>query len=128
MATLELTLHPPPPFTMAMAPQRLQPVQERASTTPKSCRARHCSVFSFRHIIHQTNFMLSIKFIYFRYKANHSHFGVELYSYHTESGRCCTHSAACRNPDSVRLWLEGPGCLLQERVDVRPPTRALLFV
>ena len=30
-----------------------------------------------------------------------------------------TRSAACRNPDSVRLWLEGPGCLLQERVDVQ---------
>ena len=30
-----------------------------------------------------------------------------------------TRSTACRNPDSVRLWLEGPGCLLQERVDVQ---------
>ena len=48
-----------------------------------------------------------------------SHVGVELYPYHAESGRCGTRSAACRNPDSVRLWLKGPGCLLQERVDVQ---------
>ena len=30
-----------------------------------------------------------------------------------------TRSAACRNPHSVRLWLEGPGCLLQERVGIQ---------
>ena len=30
-----------------------------------------------------------------------------------------TPSAACRNPDSVRLWLGGRSCLLQERVDVQ---------
>ena len=30
-----------------------------------------------------------------------------------------TRSTACRNPDSVRLWLDGPSCLLQKRVDVQ---------
>ena len=33
-----------PPFTLATAHPRLQPAQGRASTTPTSCRARHCNV------------------------------------------------------------------------------------
>ena len=33
-----------PPFTLATALHRLQPAQGRASTTPMSCRARHCNV------------------------------------------------------------------------------------
>ena len=45
VATLELTLHHPPPFTLATALHRFQPAQGRASTTPTSCRARHCNVF-----------------------------------------------------------------------------------
>ena len=40
VATLELTLHHPPPFTLATALHRLQPAQVRASTTPTSWRAR----------------------------------------------------------------------------------------
>ena len=44
VATLELTLHHPPPITLATAHYRLQPAQGRASTTPTSCRARHCNV------------------------------------------------------------------------------------
>ena len=46
VATLELTLHHPPPFTLATALHRLQPAQGRASTTPTSWRARHCNVLS----------------------------------------------------------------------------------
>ena len=45
VATLELTLHHPPPITLATALHRLQPAQGRASTTPTSWRARHCNVF-----------------------------------------------------------------------------------
>ena len=28
-----------------------------------------------------------------------------------------TCETACKNPESVKLWLEGPECLLQENVD-----------
>ena len=44
VATLELTLHHSPPYTLAAALHRLQPAQGSASTTPTSCRARHCNV------------------------------------------------------------------------------------
>ena len=46
VAMLELTLHHPPPFTLATALHRLQPAQGRVSTTPTSWRARHCNVLS----------------------------------------------------------------------------------
>ena len=42
---MELTLHHPPPFTLATALHRLQPAQGRESTVPTSWRARHCIVF-----------------------------------------------------------------------------------
>ena len=44
VATLELTLHHPPPFTLETVLHRLQPAQGSTSTTPTSWRARHCDV------------------------------------------------------------------------------------